>query len=152
MARRRNRLRARYLSTPNKYRAGSRFSTKTSLPSNRRASPSPREYPKTQRLLPAVPPNRIRKPEIKRIRTRSGSPRVRDPIPQNADPAKAQLAIADGLYIRKLYDLAVPEYEKYLGQFPTDPGRASAMYRLADCYANLGQEEPALNTYRMLVE
>ena len=25
------------------------------------------------------------------------------------------------------------------------------MYRLADCYANLGQEEPALNTYRMLV-
>src|ERR1700724_4096610 len=26
------------------------------------------------------------------------------------------------------------------------------MYRLADCYANLGQEEPALNTYRMLVD
>src|SRR5580704_9394789 len=70
---------------------------------------------------------------------------------QNADPAKAQLAIADGLYIRKLYDLAVPEYEKYLGQFLTDSGRPSAMYRLADCYANLGQEEPALNTYRMLV-
>jgi tetratricopeptide (TPR) repeat protein len=71
---------------------------------------------------------------------------------QNADPAKAQLAIADGLYIRKLYDLAVPEYEKYLGQFLTDSGRPSAMYRLADCYANLGQEEPALNTYRMLVD
>ena len=71
---------------------------------------------------------------------------------QNADPAKAQLAIADGLYIRKLYDLAVPEYEKYLGQFLSDSGRPSAMYRLADCYANLGQEEPALNTYRMLVD
>jgi tetratricopeptide (TPR) repeat protein len=71
---------------------------------------------------------------------------------QNADPAKAQLAIADGLYIRKLYDLAVPEYERYLGQFLTDSGRPSAMYRLADCYANLGQEEPALNTYRMLVD
>jgi TolA-binding protein len=70
---------------------------------------------------------------------------------QSIDPAKAQLAIADGLYIRKLYDLAVPEYEKYLGQFITDPGRPSAMYRLADCYANLGQEQPALNTYRMLV-
>src|ERR1700726_2338894 len=70
---------------------------------------------------------------------------------QSADPAKAELAIADGLYIRKLYDLAVPEYEKYLGQFLTDSGRPSAMYRLADCYANLGQEEPALNTYRMLV-
>jgi TolA-binding protein len=71
---------------------------------------------------------------------------------QSEDPAKAQLAIADGLYIRKLYDLAVPEYEKYLGQFLTDPGRPSAMYRLADCYANLGQEQPALNTYRMLID
>src|SRR5580692_9629903 len=71
---------------------------------------------------------------------------------ESADLAKAQLAIADGLYIRKLYDLAVPEYERYLGQFLTDSGRPSAMYRLADCYANLGQEEPALNTYRMLVD
>src|SRR5580704_5623384 len=70
----------------------------------------------------------------------------------SADPAKAELAVADGLYIRKLYDLAVPEYEKYLGQFLTDSGRPSAMYRLADCYANLGQEEPALNTYRMLID
>ena len=70
--------------------------------------------------------------------------------PEN--PAKAQLAIADGLYQRKLYDLAVPEYEKYLGQYHDDSGRASAMYRLADCYQSLGQEAPALNTYRMLVD
>ena len=71
---------------------------------------------------------------------------------QAPDPAKNQLAIADGLYIRKLYDLAAPEYEKYLGQYPNDSGRASAMYRLADCYGLLGQQEPALNTYRMLIE
>jgi TolA-binding protein len=74
------------------------------------------------------------------------------PEAPNADPAKTELAVADGLYIRKLYDLAVPEYEKYLGQFLTDSGRPSAMYRLADCYANLGQEQPALNTYRMLID
>jgi TolA-binding protein len=71
---------------------------------------------------------------------------------QNADPAKTELAIGDGLYIRKLYDLAVPEYIKYLEQFPSDSGRASAMFRLADCYWNLGQEELALNTYRQLVD
>jgi TolA-binding protein len=69
----------------------------------------------------------------------------------SADPAKAQLAIADGLYIRKLYDLAAPEYEKFLGQFATDSGKASALYRLADCYSNLGQDQPALSTYRMLI-
>ena len=67
------------------------------------------------------------------------------------DPAKGQLAIADGLYVRKLYDLAAPEYEKYLGKFQDDAGRPSAMYRLADCYSKLGQEGPATNTYRMLI-
>jgi TolA-binding protein len=68
-----------------------------------------------------------------------------------SDPAKAQLAIADGLYVRKLYDLAAPEYEKYLGRYQDDAGRASAMYRLADCYSKMGQESPAVNTYRMLI-
>ncbi|MGA8477952.1 MAG: tetratricopeptide repeat protein [Chthoniobacterales bacterium] len=68
-----------------------------------------------------------------------------------ADPAKAQLAIADGLYVRKLYDLAAPEYEKYLGQYPSESARPSAMYRLADCYSKLGQDAPAINTYRMLI-
>jgi TolA-binding protein len=102
-------------------------------------------------------------------RSSKGSPAEPDPKPKDqtqdeirlapgqkgnaegTDPAKAQLAIADGLYIRKMYDLAVPEYEKYLGQFANDSGRASAMYRLADSYSHLGQELPALNTYRMLV-
>ena len=32
----------------------------------------------------------------------------------SGDPAKALLGIADGLYLRKMYDLAIPEYEKYL--------------------------------------
>jgi TolA-binding protein len=67
------------------------------------------------------------------------------------DPAKAQLAIADGLYVRKLYDLAAPEYEKFLGRYQEDSGRAAAMYRLADCYSKMGQESPALTTYRMLL-
>jgi TolA-binding protein len=74
------------------------------------------------------------------------------PDEQNIDPAKAQLAIADGLYIRKLYDLAVPEYEKYVSQYLGDPGRPSAMYRLADSYALLGQEQSAINTYRRLID
>ena len=75
-----------------------------------------------------------------------------NPEGENAtDPAKAQLAIADGLYVRKLYDLAAPEYEKYLGQYPGDSARPSAMYRLADCYSKLGQDAPAINTYRMLI-
>ena len=68
-----------------------------------------------------------------------------------SDPAKAQLAIADGLYVRKLYDLAAPEYEKFLGRYQEDSGRAAAMYWLADCYSKMGQESPAITTYRMLL-
>jgi TolA-binding protein len=67
------------------------------------------------------------------------------------DPGKAQLAIADGLYVRKLYDLAAPEYEEFLGRYQEDSGRAAAMYRLADCYSKMGQESPALTTYKMLI-
>jgi tetratricopeptide (TPR) repeat protein len=79
------------------------------------------------------------------------APGQKESAENGGDPAKSQLAIADGLYIRKMYDLAVPEYEKYLGQFANHSGRASAMYRLADSYSHLGQELPALNTYRMLI-
>jgi TolA-binding protein len=117
-------------------------------------SPEPRRSTET---APDVKPSAgsPAEPDAK-TRDQAGQDEIRlapnqGPASESADPAKAQLAIADGLYIRKLYDLAVPEYEKYLGQFPGDPGRPSAMYRLADCYASLGQEEPALNTYRMLV-
>jgi TolA-binding protein len=89
--------------------------------------------------------NRAANDEIRLVPNGSGE----DQNP--ADPAKAQLAIADGLYIRKLYDLAAPEYEKYLGQYPGESARPSAMYRLADCYSRLGQDAPAISTYRLLI-
>jgi TolA-binding protein len=67
------------------------------------------------------------------------------------DPAAAQLAIADGLYARKLYDLAAGEYEKFVGQYRDNPERPGALYRLADCYTRLGQDLAAVNTYRSLL-
>jgi TolA-binding protein len=101
-------------------------------------------------------PGTVAEPEVKpkevqnddEIRLAPGNTAAAD----SGDPAKTQLGIADGLYLRKMYDLAIPEYEKYLGQFEGDADRASAMYRLAECYAKLGQEVPALNTYRLLID
>ncbi|MBV8969909.1 MAG: tetratricopeptide repeat protein, partial [Verrucomicrobia bacterium] len=69
----------------------------------------------------------------------------------NKDPAAAQLAIADGLYARKLYDLAAGEYEKFVGQYRDNPERPAALYRLADCYTRLGQDLAAVNAYRSLL-
>jgi TolA-binding protein len=123
------------------------------MPSAQSAGPrQPAEVPqdvKPSAGSPAEPDSKTRdQADQDEIRLTPGQ----GPDAQNADPAKAQLAIADGLYIRKLYDLAVPEYEKYLSQYLSDSGRPSAMYRLADCYALLGQEQPALNTYRRLID
>src|SRR5690349_7053741 len=41
---------------------------------------------------------------------------------------RRQLDYATALYGRKLYDLAAPEFEKYLDRYPDAPGRAQAQF------------------------
>src|SRR5213595_1812452 len=50
-----------------------------------------------------------------------------------------QLEYANGLFTRKLYDLAIPEYQKYLDDYPGRPGRANAYFSLGECYRNLNR-------------
>src|SRR5436309_9283009 len=50
-----------------------------------------------------------------------------------------QLEYANGLFTRKLYDLAIPEYQKYLEDYPGRPGRANAYFSLGECYRNLNR-------------
>src|SRR5438445_4086946 len=54
-----------------------------------------------------------------------------------------QLDYANGLFTRKLYDLAVPEYQKYLEDYPGRPGRANAYFSLGECYRNLNRVSSA---------
>src|SRR5882724_4762540 len=54
-----------------------------------------------------------------------------------------QLEYANGLFIRKLYDLAIPEYQKYLDDYPGRPGRANAYFSLGECYRNLNRVSSA---------
>src|ERR1700736_5441923 len=62
------------------------------------------------------------------------------PAPQEtAPPAQRQLEYADALFGRKLYDLAVPEFEKYLEEYPNAPGRANAFFFLGECYRALNK-------------
>jgi len=53
--------------------------------------------------------------------------------------AQRQLDYANGLFTRKLYDLAAPEYQKYLDAYPSRAGRANAYFSLGECYRNLGR-------------
>src|SRR5882762_11355462 len=45
--------------------------------------------------------------------------------------AQRQLDYANGLFTRKLYDLAAPEYQKYLDDYPGRSGGANAYFSLA---------------------
>ncbi|HET9856387.1 MAG TPA: hypothetical protein VFP99_01005, partial [Chthoniobacterales bacterium] len=40
------------------------------------------------------------------------------PAAETEQPEKRQLEYANALFTRKLYDLAIPEYQKYLGDYP----------------------------------
>src|SRR5881409_1211066 len=54
-----------------------------------------------------------------------------------------QLDYANALFTRKLYDLAIPEYQKYLDDYPGRPGRANAYFSLGECYRNLNRVSSA---------
>src|SRR5437762_10106085 len=57
--------------------------------------------------------------------------------------AQRQLDYANGLFTRKLYDLAAPEYQKYLDDYPGRAGRTNAYFSLAECNRNLGRASSA---------
>src|SRR5205085_11465674 len=46
-------------------------------------------------------------------------------------------------FARKLYDLAIPEYQKYLNDYPGRAGRANAYFSLGECYRNLHRDSNA---------
>ncbi len=66
-------------------------------------------------------------------------------------PEQRQLNYANGLFARKLYDLAIPEYEKFLGLYPDSADRPAALFYLGDSYRALGRTTPARTTFQGLL-
>lgn len=73
------------------------------------------------------------------------------PATESESPESRQLGYANGLFGRKLYDLAIPEYEKFLGQFSSAPGRASAFFYLGECYRTLNRAAPARTSFQSVL-
>ncbi|MEY2480813.1 MAG: hypothetical protein QOI04_1740 [Verrucomicrobiota bacterium] len=71
---------------------------------------------------------------------------------EGESPAQRQLDYANGLFARKLYDLAVPEYQKYLDQFSNGVGRANAYFRLGECYRALNKEKLARTNFQIVLD
>ncbi len=73
------------------------------------------------------------------------------PAAEGDQPEKRQLEYANGLFTRKLYDLAVPEYQKYLDDYPGASGRANAYFSLGECYRNLNKSSSARTNFQRVL-
>src|SRR5438552_4659770 len=70
---------------------------------------------------------------------------------EGQEAAQRQLDYANGLFTRKLYDLAAPEYQKYLDDYPGRAGRANAYYSLGECYRNLNRASSARTNFQKVL-
>jgi TolA-binding protein len=66
-------------------------------------------------------------------------------------PDEIQIDIADGYYAKKMYEQAAPEYERYLGMYPTGAARPQALFRLGESYRHNGANNAARNAYENLL-
>lgn len=127
-------------------------------PATPAATPSPEPRPVDR--IPVAPAVPVEKPKP------AAPPAPSESLPETSDlggeirlaptgttmtPDAAQLSIADGFFARKAYTMAAPEYERYLGLYPTAPDRASAMFRLGESYRLNGTVNAARNSYEMLL-
>ncbi len=109
----------------------------------RRAQPV--EEPPIARALPAddetPPPRRARPADVEGDADK----------PEEQRDDKRQIDYANALFSRKMYDLAIPEYEKFLGDFPASSVRANACFGLGESYRAIGKTGSArLNFQKVL--
>src|ERR1051326_3435824 len=105
-----------------------------SQPEVRRARPA--DEPPAPRALPA---DESIDRTLRSLKDESSEPQARE----GAAADQRQLEYANGLFTRKLYDLAAPEYQRYLDDYPGRPGRANAYFSLGECYRNLNRTASA---------
>src|SRR5438067_4162375 len=113
-----------------------------SPPEVRRARPM--DEPPVARALPLEePPTPV---------PRRSAEEPSEPAAQDTEaPDRRQLDYANALFTRKLYDLAVPEYQKYLDDYPGRSGRANAYFSLGECSRNLNRPSSARTNFQKVL-
>ena len=129
------------------------------------ATPVPAETPAPiPQTPPAQPPAPERSPVPKPVfkapkATPIPQPEIPDPTgdirlaPSGTSMTsdQIQLSIADNYYQKQMFEMAAPEYEKYLGLYPNSADRPVALFRLAESYRRNGTVNAAKNTYETLL-
>jgi len=111
-------------------------------PEVRRARPI--DEPPAPRAVPADQP-------IDRVLRSLKEESSETPAREGEAPDQRQLEYANALFTRKLYDLAVPEYQKYIDDYPGRAGRANAYFSLGECYRNLNRVSNAHTNFQKVL-
>src|SRR5256714_5492557 len=119
-------------------------------PEVRRAQPV--NEPPTPKAVPFDTPEPSAKPRRSPPGPSPAENNSEGPSTETEGSDRRQLDYANGLFSRKLFDLAAPEYEKFLGQYPGAAGRASAYFYLAECYRALNKTNAAKTSFQSVLD
>ncbi len=111
------------------------------------------EKPPVEKAAPAKPvakPFKVTPLSVPDIPDPTGEIRLA-PSGTTMSADQVQMSIADGYYAKQMFEMAAPEYEKFLGMYPTAPERPVALFRLAESYRRNGTVNAAKNTYETLL-
>lgn len=86
---------------------------------------------------------RMEVPTLQPIAPAAPTPEASPARPTAANAEQQQLALADALYSRQQWDGAIPEYQRFLTDFPRAVETPAALYRLAECYLKMGNANSA---------
>ena len=112
--------------------------------------PEATSTPKQKGETTGPKPEEIPEPKAKHASPTETAP---DAAPkEGAAPGQRQLDSANALFARKLYDVAVREYQKYLDQFPSGGGRANMYFCLGECFRTLNKEKLARTNFQIVLD
>ena len=86
---------------------------------------------------------RMEVPTLQPVAPAGPGPEALPARPAAGNAEQQQLALADALYSRQQWDGAVPEYQRFLADFPRAAETPAALYRLAECYLKMGNPNSA---------
>jgi TolA-binding protein len=111
--------------------------------------PTATPLPEIRRALPAA--EAVETPSISEENSAPNSRESASVAEESESPEQRQINYANALFGRKLYDLAVPEYEKFLGLYPRSANRASAYFYMGECYRALGRTTAARTSFQSVL-
>ncbi len=116
-----------------------------------RAQPVEKPVPKAEPVKPkpggvVAPPKPMTAPEPED----PGTIRI-GPAGTPRSPEQLQIDVANGYYGKKMFDLAAPEFEKFVSLYPNSELRPDALFRLGESYRRNGTINAARNAYETLL-